>query len=45
MPSGGSQAAGAPARQATQSKPAKADPVQQFAEALKDKVGSMKRIK
>lgn len=38
-------AAGTSARPATQSRPANLDPVQQFAEALKDKVGSMKRIK
>jgi len=45
-PVGGSRdAAGASASPAVQSKSARPDPVQQFAEALKDKVGSMKRIK
>jgi flagellar protein FliO/FliZ len=37
--------AGAAARPAAQSRSTKPDPVQQFAEALKDKVGTMKRIK
>jgi flagellar protein FliO/FliZ len=45
-PAGEPRASGAPtAAAATQSKPVKADPVQQFAEALKEKVGSLKRIK
>ena len=45
-PAGELKASGAPAAAAAaQSKPAKADPVQQFAEALKEKVGSLKRIK
>lgn len=46
LPAGGTRAAaGASANPATQSKPTRLDPVQQFAETLKEKVGSMKRIK
>lgn len=41
LKSSGAAVAAAPA----ESKPAKADPVRQFAEALKEKVGSLKRIK
>lgn len=42
---GAASSAGAAARPAAQSRSTKPDPVQQFADALKDKVGSMKRIK
>jgi flagellar biogenesis protein FliO len=42
---GGQTTAAAAAGEAARARPAKPDPVQQFADALKEKVGSMKRIK